>query len=68
MTCFSSLSSETYTAADIVGLKYAKKIEELSLEIYEKVYFAARIAVLFSLLIGGYLCPHLRNHHSRHQV
>lgn len=40
-TYLTSSSSETCTAADIVGLKYAKRIEELSLEIYEKVYFAS---------------------------
>lgn len=40
-TYLTSSSSETCTAADIVGLKYAKRIEELSLEIYEKVCFAS---------------------------
>lgn len=73
-TYLTSSSSETCTAADIVGLKYAKRIEELSLEIYEKVYFAS-VWIMISiatwlpwLLIGSCLCHHLRNHHSRHEV
>ena len=38
-TFFGSSFSETCIAVDIVGLKYGKRIEELSLEIYERVCF-----------------------------